>query len=145
MQQTVCHPLPSPVLDATITSSLAVEVVDRGRRCVFLLFTHYPLLLLWNYLLMHRSADLCGPTETCCYVWQEGRCDREHWCAWWLLRQSWYVVSVVLYLLNVVVTCSYCAGCVPKKVLQHPPRDHTLFNLPIAENDSYRLCGTLPI
>jgi len=53
---------------------------------------------VWDDLLTY--ASFCGRwllTETCCVVWQEGRCGREHWCARRVLCQSWYVVSIVLY------------------------------------------------
>jgi len=130
VQQAVCRLLPNPALDGTITSSLAVEAVDRGRRCVFLLFgiqSFAPFAVVVELLTYTPFCGLCGPTETCCNVWQESRCDRERWCARWVLRQSWYVVFVVLYLLNVIVTRTCSVGCVPKKVLQHSPRDNTLY------------------
>jgi hypothetical protein len=67
--------------------------------------------------------------ETCGVVWQKGRCDREHWCAWWVLRQSRYVSSVNTVPIKRIVTRSVRAGCVPKKVLfsnfaRAHPRDH---------------------
>ena len=100
-------------------SGSSVRFLVDPRTRSFSLFCMFVELLIF--------APFCGLfwlTETCCDVWQEGRCDREHRCAWGVLRQSRYVVPVTLHLLDVIVTCSYCTGCVPKKVLQRPPRDH---------------------
>jgi len=60
------------------------------------------LFFVLRFVELRTYALFCGLllTETCCVVWQESRRDREHWCAWWMLRQSWYVVSVMLYFLN---------------------------------------------